>query len=171
MTETSRSDASASTGITEEMVEQATAAYAAALERAHYIGRRKMDKSGGEVVQDLDPHGPISSENRRHVADYPNEAEACAAADGLNVKVALSAALSTIPPTPGAGEKWLPIASAPRDGSEILLLAASYVFIGRTCGDGQNKGWRERKGGVAFPTHWQPLPDPPSVAERVGERR
>lgn len=59
---------------------------------------------------------------------------------------------------------WQPIASAPKDGREILIgwTDSSRIFIaifeiGR---------WRDAEDGEAFPfepTHWMPLPEPPKA--------
>ena len=57
-------------------------------------------------------------------------------------------------------EGWLPIASAPLDGSEVLFVAHGEVYQGRW--DKREKMWRSARGllfGIA--THWRPLPAPP----------
>ncbi len=64
-----------------------------------------------------------------------------------------------------AQQSWRPIETAPRDGTEVLLLAASYVFIERMGGGTPYRGWREHKGAVAYPTHFMPLPLPPTKQE------
>ena len=69
---------------------------------------------------------------------------------------------------------WLPIESAPKDGTWVLLTGeggdyhASYgecwMSIGRFDPGGYNDKWRDQWDdyyGPYEPTHWQPLPEPP----------
>ncbi|WP_159953150.1 DUF551 domain-containing protein [Rhizobium sp. 18065] len=60
---------------------------------------------------------------------------------------------------------WRPIASAPKDGSDLLLSAASWhgdVVVG--CWSFE--GWRDRDDTDALePTHWMPLPAAPNENE------
>lgn len=69
---------------------------------------------------------------------------------------------------------WMPIESAPKDGSEVLLVCADAYTPEATSGWWLNwsggEGWYhysmpEEKwpGGMTrwFPTHWMPLPAPP----------
>lgn len=62
---------------------------------------------------------------------------------------------------------WQPIESAPKDGTEILLYCpTSEVFVGIYCA-GWGRGWAPRFYDDTpdfIPTHWMPLPDPPSAA-------
>jgi len=80
--------------------------------------------------------------------------------------------------------QWLPIESAPRDGTAILLTNGKDVaeghwyfeeggtteyrdldgrYIGQEESDGYD-GWLDWDGGMQpDPTHWQPLPAPPEV--------
>lgn len=81
--------------------------------------------------------------------------------------------------------KWMPIETAPRDGTRILGWNAEYgmreTFMTKfgegspgyalwKSGDGPlNSGWRwsEPKNNWASswrPTHWMPLPEPPEAA-------
>jgi len=66
--------------------------------------------------------------------------------------------------------KWLPIESAPVDGTTVLLHGPGW--LASTCGewtdfgDGGDCGWAECGIGVyPQPTHWQPLPLPPTSEE------
>lgn len=58
---------------------------------------------------------------------------------------------------------WRPIASAPRDGSTVLLWAMGWRSpqTGWTC---DNDDWQDVRGTRYPPTHWQPLPAPPESA-------
>lgn len=67
--------------------------------------------------------------------------------------------------------EWKPIESAPQDGTEILLADAATETIWTDewmatwkASDGTNGCWRQWPAfaDVAVPTHWMPLPDPPT---------
>lgn len=65
-------------------------------------------------------------------------------------------------------DKWMPIESAPKDGSYVLLsgielpvwqgswvgTSGRYAINGWTRFNSVDTGWH--------PTHWMPLPDPPT---------
>jgi hypothetical protein len=72
---------------------------------------------------------------------------------------------------------WMPIATAPKDGSRVMVYACEfkrhwygigYYFKG-VPGDGE--GWiahsfytapfNDSSGSITSPTHWMPLPEPP----------
>ena len=55
-------------------------------------------------------------------------------------------------------QDWQPIATAPRDGREVLLWVHGIYVIGW-----YHRGeWRHGpKGYAVSPTHWRPLPTPP----------
>ena len=68
--------------------------------------------------------------------------------------------------------EWLPIETAPKDGTEILLVrfqelcmpALGGAYWGRRDGFDDEEGWVSRNGAMWFPlhpTHWIPLPEPP----------
>lgn len=72
-----------------------------------------------------------------------------------------------------AAGTWLPIESAPRDGTWVLLGAVGVpdVWSGKWHYVGPRAGsrWESLIGRVPFePTHWQPLPEPPVAG---GERQ
>ncbi|NSY05995.1 DUF551 domain-containing protein [Agrobacterium tumefaciens] len=56
---------------------------------------------------------------------------------------------------------WLPIATAPKDGSDVLLSSPHWngdVVVGSW----SFEGWRDRDDSDKLePTHWMPLPLPP----------
>lgn len=64
---------------------------------------------------------------------------------------------------------WQPIETAPKDGSDVLLLMrGGMMYVGRwrdgCLGEPQvgEVAWRSScSGRFANPTHWCPLPDPP----------
>ena len=72
---------------------------------------------------------------------------------------------------------WLPIESAPRDGTRVVLWSAKYgtevgwfaewddFTIGKQETSGWAMNWNSEFGHpdeeVISPTHWQPLPEPP----------
>ena len=76
------------------------------------------------------------------------------------------------PPQPDA-PGWRDIATAPINGTHVLLCEDGVVFEGRMVEDG---GWFARNncptdhwGGECFPTAWMPLPPPPSADSLGGD--
>lgn len=61
--------------------------------------------------------------------------------------------------------EWLPIDTAPQDGTEIL--ASDYDAIEIVSWDQQDAWWDwfTRDGQSMFPSWWQPLPDHPPLPE------
>lgn len=78
-----------------------------------------------------------------------------------------SECLFAAPPTAQA-EGWRPISTAPRDGREVLAYTAG---LGRVVVyfDDEESQWGTGLGYLHYdePTHWTPLPPPPTSAERV----
>ena len=82
-------------------------------------------------------------------------------------------------PTPAPGDGWLPIESAPKDGSTILAMLEDCEDTGMVytiewrdemgkeeVKDGKGVGWRHSWDSYLFsgfdaPKYWQPLPPPP----------
>lgn len=66
-------------------------------------------------------------------------------------------------------EGWRDIASAPKDGTQVLLWQPHWEAMQTAvwCNDGHNgPGWLTMDGGeVIKPSHWQPLPAPPAAPE------
>jgi hypothetical protein len=87
------------------------------------------------------------------VDDYADGIQACTDE--------LSAALAASPP----GDAWLPIESAPKDGTRILAATDSgYLLILQWCVEGY---WRCSKDREWMPAKWQPLPAPPIARQAV----
>lgn len=64
---------------------------------------------------------------------------------------------------------WLPIETAPRDGTEVLLWAdhSHYMFkrYHHVVGHYNHGWWMAAPGRECLEaTHWMPLPDPPQTA-------
>lgn len=69
--------------------------------------------------------------------------------------------------------EWQPIATAPKDGTDILLVeygrdgygeidVGSWGFIEKSDWDGSDViGWLSNYGRITEPTHWAPLPKAP----------
>ena len=60
---------------------------------------------------------------------------------------------------------WQPIETAPKDGSDLLVNECGDVVIARwsqpfSVWAGPRDTYGERE--VMYPTHWMPLPEPPS---------
>lgn len=102
----------------------------------------------------------------------------------LDDRAGLSAALSVQPAAAVVGEPssdraasegWQPIETAPKDGREILIAIGGVV---RTAwwGDAEycrsaktyNRGWTNGPSHGFRPSHWQPLPSAPAIAEAKG---
>lgn len=69
----------------------------------------------------------------------------------------------------GSLEKWQPIETAPRDGTEILVIDATWfnAKINQSSWkndkfDKEHGGWWDGFSTCYRPTHWQPLPSPPN---------
>ncbi len=98
--------------------------------------------------------------------------------EGTNdsMRAALEAALSTLQSGAEGRDGWLPIESAPRDGTYVLLYDAGRTdtyLIGRW--RAMNQGWwgRPTLSGKSHlwnddPTHWKPL-NPPTTALQPGQ--
>lgn len=71
-----------------------------------------------------------------------------------------------------AARAWQPIETAPRDGTTILLFAPAWenAVTGWTFGDDEWQDCPFNPNRLDYrPTHWQPLPSPPTT-EDAGER-
>lgn len=71
-----------------------------------------------------------------------------------------------------AERQWLPIESAPKDGTVIALRRGQSVHSGRWARGTYTTGWLSLDSDAVFafgkinpPTHWMPLPPPPTQGE------
>ena len=65
-----------------------------------------------------------------------------------------------------AATTWRPIETAPKDGTEVLLNCDGYFQIGSWCYDESEPArtvWACGSFMLHGPTHWMPIPKPPSV--------
>ena len=72
--------------------------------------------------------------------------------------------MSSTPPNAAA---WQPIATAPRDGTDIIVYRPTCkpnVYIPQVGTDYFNKSGWQNSTDADQPTHWMPLPDPPGAA-------
>lgn len=60
---------------------------------------------------------------------------------------------------------WQPIESAPKDGTCVLLAYRVSRLASTTVGWFNGEKWRDEENTDLGPTHWMPLPDPPSGGE------
>lgn len=140
-----------------------------------FFGRRAIDKSCGEVVHDTDPDGPISDATMLVIEriDLPNfQGEAAAAEraaelyDEYTARAAIAAVL-----------EWQPIETAPKDGTQMLCVAPftkpdggttwAFPFYGVAQWAEADPDFPKSVAGwfwpyATRPTHWLPLPTPPS---------
>jgi hypothetical protein len=95
------------------------------------------------------------------------ELEEAARAEGQNLRSQLSLAQTEARQAKEqATDRWLPIDSAPKDGSEVLIYSMGDMGICYWRDDDTMIGWTWGMG-MRFwnPTHWQPLPAPPMPIE------
>lgn len=59
--------------------------------------------------------------------------------------------------------EWQPIETAPKDGTEIIvLMGAKDIRLGwYFAPSSTTRGWLDQSSKKIRPTHWMPLPDPP----------
>lgn len=136
--------------------------------------------AGGQAIIHLDPSGQAvaSTERKRELARYLinvaskrlRDMDGFAVDDPMMIEAAGMLSAISHPVQPG----WRDIASAPRDGTRILVIghrgAHSDIaewgngrFLGRV--KGYERGWRYIPGRTIEPTHWMPLPAAPQPQE------
>lgn len=86
-----------------------------------------------------------------------------------------AAAIRAIPPPAALPSPWRPIETAPKDGTDLLLVGGggrvlNRAYIGRWYRHSKPEYWMMMGGGECFPTDWQPLPEPPPPAPEEGGR-
>jgi hypothetical protein len=59
--------------------------------------------------------------------------------------------------------EWQPIETAPKDGTDILVFCKIRRVLRGFWDEARGGQWSEWPGrqAIEFPTHWQPLPEPP----------
>ena len=83
-----------------------------------------------------------------------------------NVEKLLAAWNTRAPQAQKEEPQWLPISSAPKDGTEILVLEGGVVYHARWGGFRHPVWIYPPRAGIGFidhATHWQPLPIPPKL--------
>ena len=91
--------------------------------------------------------------------------------DALKEAVAGDFASVTVEGKTFVRRDWQPIDTAPKDGTEVLLLVPRRPGRTQVCQGSNITGnqWWSSWVGVVRPTHWMPLPDaPPSASMETG---
>jgi hypothetical protein len=58
---------------------------------------------------------------------------------------------------------WRPIETAPKDGREVLIFVGGYYIGGVVVAEWrEGSGWSDWDADLWNPTHWMPLPAPPT---------
>ena len=96
--------------------------------------------------------------------------------DKVIAEAAITAYLQALRPgSTGETDGWQPIETAPKDGSDMLLYGHGVLRSGGVYAKGHHVGWSQvaRDGSIYWatrdpavdcePTHWRPLPEPPSA--------
>lgn len=68
-----------------------------------------------------------------------------------------------------AAEGWRPIETAPSTGDHVLVFGGRHVEPEYVRSDGDWWRMRVREGSTQQPTHWRPLPPPPSEAATLSQ--
>ena len=96
-----------------------------------------------------------------HSTEHWNEPEDKEAKNSLTYVELIQKAANTVARTRAAAliPQWQPIETAPKDGTSLLLLGSGGVWIAEWDG----KYWYAGDNFVDFPSHWMPLPPPPTT--------
>lgn len=65
--------------------------------------------------------------------------------------------------------EWQDISTAPKDGTRILVVGGMWDKPDIAAADGEWWAMRRREGWHGCPTHWMPLPPPPTKADSDGD--
>ena len=138
-----------------------------------YMGRACPPNCPGNIST------PAPAEVERLV-DRINDELFCGALKGETKSRLLAALSNTTPYLSGDVKGWLPIETAPKDGTRIMLgYFPDYMDGKQQGGHPQIAWWNDTKNlwcsGLGFlkakgafsPTHWMPLPEPPD--RKAGE--
>jgi hypothetical protein len=74
--------------------------------------------------------------------------------------------------SPDPASLWQPIETAPSDGTTIIIVGGTGAGLGKgevRIAQADGDWWRTNPEGLRMPTHWQPLPLPPSPAKQAPE--
>lgn len=131
--------------------------------------RVEIDDAGCECCDAGKTWVVVDWENTAGSISYTNADDAHDICSMLNA--AHFAAIRALP-LPDVGDGWMPIESAPKDGTNIL---AGVAGVPRSVGEmfWWSGGWRTWDGEnhtrtVAYPNVWQPLPAPPRALDAGG---
>lgn len=161
--------------------------------RAYTLGRQSAIRDYAETINQIRASSAQAPESqpavvaqwiRDHYQDHPNVDSLCTA---LMAAFATGAAPAAAPVAADAG--WMPIATAPRDGTYVLLGSAESggAWVGKYEEQYQS-GWRPENPWSSMmlnvqhlpvkyprlrPTHWMPLPPAPVSTDnqQEGQRR
>jgi hypothetical protein len=75
----------------------------------------------------------------------------------------------------GGRDAWQPIDTAPKDGTEVLLIATRHSMLmphPEMIVGAYRQGWWSGPSTLSHVTHWQPLPAPPTaLSQKAGEQQ
>lgn len=139
------------------------------IEEPTTLADRMVNGAGADAQPALEPDfWAVHSKTGVHIGLWPNKAhadEALREYEGGTITPLFRSLSSPDHADAGKsveGDGWLPIESAPKDGTQILIEVHPRIFDVVSWSDG---AWRECGNFMRLrkdPTHWRPLPTPPS---------